>query len=71
MLLGGRSSLWTGEDVFSSQVLARPVFTKVSGIPVSYEGTGSTGNAILVFANKNCHTSSVSRVLAHNEDDIR
>ena len=57
--------------MFSSQLILAPIFTKVSGVPGPYEGTGSTGNGILVFANKNCHTSNYIRVLAHNEDDIR
>ena len=66
-----RSSLWTGEDVFSSQGLGKTIFTKASEVPGLYEGTGSTGNVFLLFANKNCHTSSDRWLLAHNEDDIR
>ena len=71
MLCSGRSSTWTGEDQFSSQLFKNSFFTKVSGVPGPYKGTGSTGNGFFVFVNKNCHTSVHRRVLAVNEDDIR
>ena len=60
-----------GRTSFHFKVLFRTFFTKVSGVPGPYEGTGSTGNVFGDFANKNCHTSSRTRVLALNEDDIR